>query len=112
MISNQFSIRESRRPGAWKHLVAGVAAILLLTAGTASAQPVSSAAVKALVNSIRRLIAVLKPIRYRSSETAATVRATIRACSGVGSTSRTRGSSRGSSASASAIIRQARPRKR
>jgi hypothetical protein len=41
MISNQISIRDSRRPGAWKHLAASVATILLLTGGIASAQPVS-----------------------------------------------------------------------
>ena len=41
MISGQFSIRDSRRPGAWKRLTAGVATILLLTAGIASAQSVS-----------------------------------------------------------------------
>ena len=41
MISGQFSIRDSRRQGAWKHLTAGVATILFLTAGIASAQPVN-----------------------------------------------------------------------
>jgi len=41
MISNQISIRDSRRPGAWKHLAASAATILLLTGGIASAQPVS-----------------------------------------------------------------------
>ena len=41
MISNQFAIPDSRRSGAWKYLAAGVATILLLTGGIASAQPVS-----------------------------------------------------------------------
>ena len=72
----------------------------------------TSPPVKALVNSIRRLIAVLNRMASRSSVTAATVRATILACSVVGATSCTLGSSRTSSASASTIIRQARPRNR
>ena len=55
--------------------------------------------VKALVNSISRLIAVLNRIASRSSVTAATVLATIFACSREGSTSWTRRSSRMSSAS-------------
>jgi hypothetical protein len=41
MISSQPSIRVSRRPGAWKHLTASVATILLVTCGAASAQSVN-----------------------------------------------------------------------
>jgi len=41
MISDPFPVRDSRRPGAWKRLAAGVATILLLTSGIASAQSVS-----------------------------------------------------------------------
>jgi hypothetical protein len=40
MTSNEFYKRDSRRPGAWRHLAAGVASILLLTGGIASAQSV------------------------------------------------------------------------
>ena len=49
---------------------------------------------KALTNSISRLIAVLNRRASKSSVTAATVRATILACSAVGATSWTRGSRR------------------
>jgi hypothetical protein len=41
MISSQLSIRVSRRSGAWKHLTASVATILLVTCGIASAQSVN-----------------------------------------------------------------------
>ena len=41
MTSSQFSIRDSRRQGAWKHLTASVATILFMTAGIASAQSVN-----------------------------------------------------------------------
>ena len=41
MISSQISTRVSRRPGAWKHLTASVATILLVTCGIASAQSVN-----------------------------------------------------------------------
>ena len=47
----------------------------------------TSVAVKALTNSISRLIAVLNRRASRSSVTAATVRAMSLACSGVGATS-------------------------
>ena len=48
--------------------------------------PDVSCAVKKLTNSISRLIAVLNRSASRSSVTAATVRATTLACSGVSST--------------------------
>jgi hypothetical protein len=41
MISHQLSRRDARPLGAWKHLAAGVATILLLTGGIASAQSVA-----------------------------------------------------------------------
>jgi len=41
MISNQLSVRDSRRRGVWKQLAAGAATILLFTGGIASAQSVA-----------------------------------------------------------------------